>query len=168
MRVPNSFILIGVVSAGAVAAAPALAQSSPVLEVSAAVQHDVSPALRELPDRPGLERKRDRPLRSIFVPPGQEQPDPVLQIQSGPLVGTAAGLGFAGVGNGDYGFAPNSAPPDTNMAVGLTQVVQWVNESFAVFSKTGALLKGPTAGNTLWAGFGGACETNNDGDPIVQ
>src|SRR5439155_26105255 len=122
--------------AAAPAPAPALAQSSPVLEVSGAVQHDVSPALRELPDRPGLERKRDRPLRSIFVPPGQEQPDPVVQIQSGPLVGTSAGVGFAGVGNGDYGFAPNSAPPDTNMAVGLTQVVQWVNESFAVFSKT--------------------------------
>jgi len=37
-----------------------------------------------------------------------------------------------------------------------------------VFSKTGALLKGPTAGNTLWSGFGGGCEINNDGDPIVQ
>jgi len=163
-------ILVGVVGAGALATAPApaRAQSSPVLEVSAAVQHDVSPALRELPDRPGLERKRDRPLRSIFVPPGQEQPDTVVQLQSGPLVGTAAGVGFAGVGNGDYGFAPDAAPPDTNMAVGPTQVVQWVNESFAVFGKTGALLKGPTAGNTLWAGFGGGCEANNDGDPIVQ
>ncbi len=27
---------------------------------------------------------------------------------------------------------------------------------------------GPVAGNTLWSGFGGGCETNNDGDPIVQ
>jgi hypothetical protein len=26
---------------------------------------------------------------------------------------------------------------------------------------------GPTAGNTLWSGFGGGCQTNNDGDPIV-
>jgi len=168
MRIPSLFILIGIGGAGAVAATPALAQSSPLLEVSAAVQHDVSPALRELPDRPGLERKRDRPLRTLFVPPGQEQPDPVVQLQSGPLVGTTAGLGFAGVGNGDWGFAPNAAPPDTNLAVGLTQVVQWVNESFAVFSKTGALIKGPTTGDTLWTGFGGGCETNNDGDPIVQ
>jgi hypothetical protein len=30
------------------------------------------------------------------------------------------------------------------------------------------VLQGPTAGNTLWTGFGGGCETNNDGDPIVQ
>jgi len=79
-------------------------------------------------------------------------------------------LNFAGVGNGDYGFAPNAAPPDTNGAVGATQYVQWVNESFAVFNKsTGAIAAGfPKAGNTLWAGFGGGCQTNNDGDPIVQ
>jgi len=44
-----------------------------------------------------------------------------------------------------------------------------VNAEFAVFDKaTGALLAGPTEGNALWAGFGGGCETNNDGDPIVQ
>ena len=168
MRNPSLFVLISIGGAGALAAAPTSAQSLPVLEVSAAVQHDVSPALRELPDRPGLERKRNRPLGMLPQPPGQEQPDPVLQLQSGPLVGTTAGLGFAGVGNGDYGFAPNAAPPDTNMAVGTTQVVQWVNESFAIFSKAGGLIKGPTAGNTLWTGFGGGCETNNDGDPIVQ
>lgn len=168
MRHARLIGLIGISGAGALAAAPTLAQSAPVLEVSAAVQHDVSPALRELPDRPGLERKRDRPLRTLLLPPGQEQPDPVVQSQSGPLVGTTPGVAFAGVGNGDYGFAPNAAPPDTNLAVGATQVVQWVNESFAVFSKTGALLKGPTAGNTVWTGFGGGCETNNDGDPIVQ
>ena len=74
------------------------------------------------------------------------------------------------MGNGDYGFAPNAAPPDTNGAVGATQYVQWVNESFAVFNKsTGAIAAGfPKAGNTLWSGFGGGCEANNDGDPIVQ
>ncbi len=44
-----------------------------------------------------------------------------------------------------------------------------MNESFAVFDKTScALVYGPAAGNTLWAGFGGGCQTNNDGDPIVQ
>jgi hypothetical protein len=53
--------------------------------------------------------------------------------------------------------------------VGATQYVQWVNESFAVFNKTtGALVHGPVAGNSLWTGFGGGCETNNDGDPVVQ
>jgi len=42
-----------------------------------------------------------------------------------------------------------------------------VNLSFAVYSRSGALLYGPAATNTLWQGFGGPCETTNDGDPIV-
>ncbi|MBI5353885.1 MAG: PPC domain-containing protein [Chloroflexi bacterium] len=45
--------------------------------------------------------------------------------------------------------------------------MQWVNLSFAIYSKTGTLLYGPAAGNTLWSGFGGTCQTSNDGDPIV-
>jgi len=53
--------------------------------------------------------------------------------------------------------------------VGATQYVQWVNQSFAVFDKsTHAVVYGPAAGNTLWSGFGGACQTDNDGDPIAQ
>jgi hypothetical protein len=60
------------------------------------------------------------------------------------------------------------APPDTNDAVGATQYVQWVNLSFAVFDKnTGALLLGSLAGSTLWSGFGGGCQSNNNGDPVV-
>jgi hypothetical protein len=78
------------------------------------------------------------------------------------------GLSFEGLGAGQYGFTVNSAPPDTNGTVGATQYVQWVNSSFAIFNKTsGALIAGPTAGNTLWSGFGGGCQTNNDGDPVV-
>ena len=140
-----------------------------VMEVSAAVHHDVSPPLISMsPMAPRLDQHQ-KPLRRLPVKAGQLQPDPALQTQYGPEVGTTALLNFAGVGNGDYGFAPNAAPPDTNGAVGATQYVQWVNESFAVFNKsTGALVHGPVAGNTLWSGFGGGCETNNDGDPIVQ
>ena len=139
-------------------------------EVSAAVQRDVSRPLRDIPISPGARRLTEKPL---FRLPGGNSPtsapDPVLQTTGGPLVATSAGQNFAGVGNGDYGFVPNAAPPDTNGAVGATQYVQWVNESFAVFDKSsGALVFGPVTGNTLWSGFGGGCETNNDGDPIVQ
>src|SRR5262249_4310802 len=110
----------------------------------------------------------DRPLRFIPVG-GANQADTVVQTTAGPLVTTSAGLNFAGVGNGDYGFGPDAAPPDTNGAVGATQYVQWVNESFAVFDKTtGALLSGPVLGNTLFANLGGGCAANNDGDPIAQ
>ena len=141
------------------------------VEVNQAVQHDVSPPLRDMHGAgAAAERKRERPLRLLpQVPPGQQTPDPVVQASGGPNIVTTSGLNFAGVGNGDYGFTPNAAPPDTNGAVGATQYVQWVNESFAVFNKsTGALVYGPANGNTLWAGFGGNCEARNDGDPIVQ
>ena len=101
---------------------------------------------------------------------GDRRTDTAIQSSATqPLVSTTAGLGFAGVGQGDYGYSDSVAPPDTNGAVGATQYVQWVNSSYAVFSKsTGALIAGPTTGNTLWSGFGGGCQTNNDGDPIVR
>src|SRR5690348_6891230 len=139
-------------------------------EVNAAVHSDVSPPLRGIPSKPHSYAMTDRPFR--MLPSGSAAPtgpDGALQSSTTTQVAATTGLNFAGVGNGDYGFAPNAAPPDTNGATGATQFVQWVNESFAVFDKgTGALVHGPAAGNSLWSGFGGGCETNNDGDPIVQ
>ena len=41
----------------------------------------------------------------------------------------AKGLNFEGVGAGFPNFTVNSAPPDTNGAVGGTQYVQWVKEA---------------------------------------
>ncbi len=140
-------------------------------DVQPAVHQDVSPPLRDRPaTQPRSDTPRERPLRLIpSSGSNPNTPDPALQASVGGTAVATSGLNFAGVGNGDYGFAPNAAPPDTNGAVGATQYVQWVNESFAVFNKsTGALVYGPTAGNTLWAGFGGGCQANNDGDPIAQ
>src|ERR671923_243959 len=37
-----------------------------------------------------------------------------------------------------------------------------------VFAKTGSVVYGPVNTNTLWRGFGGGCETNNDGDATVK
>ena len=142
------------------------------VEVSSSIQHDVSLPLRSMASAsPGAEHNREKPLR--LIPQNQlstNGPDTAVQTSTGPLINATSGLNIAGKGNGDYGFAPNSAPPDINGAVGATQYVQWVNESFAVFNKsTGAIAAGfPKSGNTLWAGFGGGCEVNNDGDPIVQ
>jgi hypothetical protein len=69
------------------------------------------------------------------------------------------------------------APPDTTGDIGPTHYVQWVNLRLAMYTVTRAngtissvdIVSGfPKAGNVLWQGFGGACETYNDGDPIVQ
>jgi hypothetical protein len=145
------------------------------LIVTQSVQHDHLPSLRGVmpqPDEFSDDKKHVREVKYIphlSAPASQlggpEQASPSVS----PAAATTPGLGFAGVGTGDYGFSPDAAPPDTNGAVGSTQVVQWVNESFAVFNKsTGALVLGPRRGNALWSGFGGPCESNNDGDPIVK
>src|SRR5580765_3116162 len=57
--------------------------------------------------------------------------------------------------------------PDTNVHVGLNHYVQIVNSGFTVFNKTGTVLYGPTNNNVLFTGFGGICETHNDGDPVA-
>lgn len=59
------------------------------------------------------------------------------------------------------------APPDTNGDVGPNHYVQWNNLTFEVFNKSGVSVLGPRRGNLLFTGFGGVCETTNDGDPIV-
>ena len=58
-------------------------------------------------------------------------------------------------------------PPDPNGAVGPNHIVTMCNLSFQIFNKTGTSVFGPAANNTLWAGFGGECQTDNSGDPVV-
>ena len=111
-----------------------------------------------------------RPFPKVFADLAAQADGPAAPGDASvtPLVATTAGLNFDGIGIGLGGFSPNSAPPDTNGAVGATQYVQWVNTSFAVFAKTtGALVYGPADGNSLWQGFGGPCQDNDDGDPIA-
>jgi hypothetical protein len=108
-------------------------------------------------DRPRQERESEsaRPLR----PQGKVK-DPALQDWFSPLVMPATIQNFEGINTG-------SIPPDTNGDVGPNHYVQWVNTSFAVYNKSGGLIFGPAAGNSIWSGFGGPCQTTNDGDPIV-
>ncbi len=58
-------------------------------------------------------------------------------------------------------------PPDTNGDVGPNYYVQTVNVQYQVWDKSGTSLLGPLNINTIWAGFGGDCQTHNNGDPIV-
>jgi hypothetical protein len=102
----------------------------------------------------------------------QDAADPVVQGQFGELKALIAVtmptplLNFDGIGY--PGVACNCAPPDTNGEVGATQYVQSVNIGFQVFNKTtGASMLGPLGIGTLWAGFGGPCETAGHGDPVV-
>jgi hypothetical protein len=141
------------------------ASSAPI--VTQAVHEDESAPLQTLTAAPAeteTEVEADEPLMQ-----SGNGPDGALQTASLPTISLTNVEKFAGVGAGDYGFSPRATPPDTSGAVGATQYVQWVNTSFAVFDKsTGKLVLGPKPGNAIWSGFGGDCETHNDGDPIVQ
>ena len=139
-------------------------------EWAASIRHDTSRPLREITPNPGVSTREDFEVKR-GNPDAPGAPD--TQIQSLPVAPLAAigGTGFDGVGEGNsqFAFKVNYAPPDTVGEAGLTQFVQWVNPSFAIFDKaTGNRIYGPAAGNTIWQGFGGDCEARNDGDPMVQ
>ena len=149
------------------------------VEVVREVTHDVSPPLSSMatanPQAAAQTLPTVIPLRPLPlpVPHAAAQSDNALQQTLRPLVSVTSGFNFDGVGAGFTGpqgaFTVTVAPSDSNGAVGDTQYVQWVNASFAVFSKsTGAAIYGPVAGNTIWQGFGGQCQTTNDGDIIAQ
>jgi hypothetical protein len=103
--------------------------------------------------------------------PKAHQPDPVVQTTASPAVPTIS-TSFDGLGQGFTGpqgsFSVTGVPPDPNALVGATQIVEIVNTGFAVFSKTGAVLYGPANTNTLFSGFGGPCQTTNDGDAVAR
>ena len=95
--------------------------------------------------------------------------DPVEQSSIAQAANYSVVADFLGVGNGFPNYSVPDAPPDTNMAVGDTQIVQWVNTSYTVCSKTAPYTCGPAVeGNTLWNNLGGICAANNDGDIIAQ
>jgi hypothetical protein len=143
---------------------------------------DVSPPLSEMISAPAAAPQRSPALIPVLRPKLQQllQASPVragggtFQPSAGPFIGATVGMTFDGVGNNTTNNCPSVsgafvAPPDTNAAVGDTQVVQWVNLCYAVFDKaTGRKLAGPFAGNSFWSGFKSFCSTSNAGDIIIQ
>src|SRR5215213_10648064 len=147
-------------------------------EVSLAVHHDVSPAFRDLAAIP--RRVAAQPNREIEnrIPldladrakPNPDGPDPVLQADPGPTATPTPTSSFDGISDDDNSalLGGRVVPPDTNGDVGTTYYVQVVNLLMAVYQKSnGAKIFGPVAVNTLWNGFGGKCQTDNDGDPTA-
>jgi len=137
--------------------------------VGHSLKNDLSPPLTRIrPIPPGYSRDviREIPLHPVPRPltwlPETPAVDPVLQDRYGEAGMPATMVNFEGIGN-----VNGVLPPDTNGDVGPDHYVQIVNLSFAIFDKSGNLLYGPADNSTLWVGFGGPCESYNDGDPIV-
>ncbi|HEY6963374.1 MAG TPA: hypothetical protein VI408_15930 [Gaiellaceae bacterium] len=138
-----------------------------------AVHYDTSPPLTQLAPAPAppLDTKKEHPQHKYPVPAASTSGDPVVQSSVPAAAAPSLSNNFEGVGNGFSGpqgtFTVNSAPPDTNAAVGPNHIVEIVNSAFAVFNKSGGVVYGPVQTNTLWSGFGGGCQSNNDGDATV-
>src|ERR1041385_4419084 len=135
------------------------------LQVYTVGRADVSPQLRHIgpPRVPPVEEHR--PLLRLAVG-GSENHVVDRVTQTGAQISSALSTasGFEG------GSATLYAPSDANLAVGPNHIVQIVNVQISVLDKsTGAMLPGfPKLTNSIWTGFGGACESHNDGDGIVR
>ncbi len=144
-------------------------------QVSKAVRHDVSRPFRELallplksaaaPNREIVNRLPDAAQRHHGNDP---LPDP---LANGPIIGAtpAPSASFDGLSDDDNAVVAGGrvVPPDTNLDVGPSHIVQTINLIYAVYTKAGVRTFGPVKVNNLWIGFGGDCETFNNGDPTV-
>jgi hypothetical protein len=167
---PVNFVVAAAL--GLVVALPAAAtagSSSGPVTVTGPVHQDVSPALWTIHPYKAKHKKELMDEHDLPARVSTGARDPVIQSSASVSANApTAGAGFEGLGTGLPGATVNAAPPDPNADVGPSHVVEIVNEQFAVFSKTGTVLYGPANTNTLWRGFGGGCETNNDGDATVK
>jgi hypothetical protein len=152
-------------------------------EISNAIKFDKTPKpLREMFDtgeRPGPARggKDFEPGRPQPVGNANRPFDDPLADKS---VGSPSALAEIKASTNGVPVDPNArvAPPDTTGDVGPNHYVQWVNLRYAVYTLTRNAnneITGfvpvpgfPKNGNVVWQGFGGRCQTDNDGDPIVQ
>jgi hypothetical protein len=167
----------------------ASANTQPTLQTGSAIRHDTSPPLSDLIDQYQQLKKNgtipDQPIDYIIpnilnIPPS---PAEINFKQNSPDLSTSQGFsGSNGLPTAPVlisvdGFtaADDTAvlggvplPPDTNGDVGINYYIQYVNLGWLILNKSdGSRFAGPFVGNTFWAGFGGTCETNNAGDPIV-
>ena len=117
--------------------------------------------------------------------PGRPQPvgnsnKPFTDPLADKSVGSTSALAEIKASTNGTPVDPNArvAPPDTTGDVGPNHYVQWVNLRYAIYTLTRGtsneitgfnLAPGfPKNGNVVWQGFGGRCQSDNDGDPIVQ
>jgi hypothetical protein len=159
-------------------ALPAFAQRSKTVTkgpiVINAIKHDTGPLLREVaPLLPEFSTPSEHEIQNNVNPNhnwnNQVQEDTVLQTEANsPRLQTPNfGVEFDGAGFGDNFFC-NCMPPDNDGAAGLTQYVQYINLEYQVFDKSGNTLLGPLSGSAFWSGYGGSCQTDNSGDPVIR
>ncbi len=150
---------MGASVAAAAGSAPDRIRHNPIVRPN--VHHDVSPPLREM---------QPSGTHGIAHPALRTTPATGRGVSATDTSGTRPGRPSipSPIANFDGISANGSAPPDTQGAAGTSQYFEMANTEIAVYSKTGSVIIAPEATNTLWSGFGGGCQTNDDGDGMVQ
>lgn len=173
------FLCCAIVSALAQAPLSHAQYESHAVEIKT-TNHVVAPPLGQLmpipPRSEQLSSPEEEETGSLRVHPSTNPvQDAVLQPSTDDIGSLAVALSatpgqnLLGLGTGFTGYSQQAAVPDTNGAVGPTQYVQYVNESFVVLNKSnGSVAYGPTNGNTLFQALGGQCAAHDNLDPIVQ
>lgn len=139
--------------------------------VKTASRFDVSPPLRSI--KPVETLKKAAKGEDDRGKPGpvnntEYDTDPVVQRTEGEgLFNSNSSIPPALVSFDGMSNTTGVNPPDTVGDVGPNHYVQMVNSRIQVFDKSGTSVFGPVDINTLWTGFGGACENENAGDPVV-
>ncbi len=148
-------------------------------EITYDVQHDLSAPLTDLAVAAMDQPETNREVPMMILPKvlnaelKSQEPDSALQDSVTTNNMPDAIANFEGISN-----IAGVAPPDTNGDVGYDPgtgkkyYMQWVNLHIQAWDVTNpaapiALFPSPIAGNSIWSGFGGRCESDNDGDPIV-
>jgi hypothetical protein len=162
-------LVLAVVAFGAAAQATHGGSSGNGVGVVHSYHNDTSAPLRDLallPAPPMSGEAHEGNMNPRIPHSHANAPDPVVQSRAAAPNMPSPILNFNGIPF--PGVNCNCAPPDTNGEVGATQYVQMVNEGIQVFNKTtGVSLLGPISISSLWSGFGGLCENNGFGDPVV-
>jgi hypothetical protein len=131
------------------------------------VKFDVSPPLRSLPQTVAmappeyLREIKDDPREPLGAY-GPQDADGALQDWTVPFGIPGPSASFNGPAN-----LSGVQPPDPVGDVGPDRIVVMSNLNYAIYNKSGGLEHGPLANNSLWAGFGGPCQNENAGDPVV-
>lgn len=129
--------------------------------------------------RPAPTEATNPPKPAPLPPPFPEIGEPGRAVEQTAMGGEAAiqlVTSFDGLGYGFQGLHPAPAAGrrrafgalDLSLAVGPTQVVEIINSQLAVFNKQGKVLYGAVPTNTIFDGFGGRCEHENNGDAVVR
>src|SRR5262245_17423343 len=146
-------------------------------------KHDISAPLKSLaPSEPAdldvvpIQNPSPSPTPpDMTSPPGARA---IEQTKQGNRPSATVVANFDGLGagfKGPQGTAILRNPSDNSLAVGPNHIFQIVNTRIAIFTKqgkqfqsTGEVVYGPVRTNTIFKGFGGACENINNGDAVVR